>query len=163
MSRIAKRYGRALFNIAKGDLGKAKRQLAALNTVAELFQQKDAGKVLVSPVMPADLKKAILDYGLDKAGADDDVRHLLGAVADAGRVAQIPDIAKSISELIDEAEGVARAVVTSAVTLGDAELKEIGAALGKTLKKNVSVKAHVDPALLGGFVAHVGNYRVDMS
>lgn len=163
MSRIAKRYGRALFNITKGDVATAKRQQAVLATVTELFQNPDAGRILVSPVMPPDLKKSLLDYALDKANADDDMRHTIGAIVAAGRVDQLPAVARAFDELIDEAQGIVRADVTSAVELKQAELDDISQALGKVLKKNVTVKSAVDPSLLGGFVANVGNYRIDMS
>jgi F-type H+-transporting ATPase subunit delta len=163
MSRIAKRYGRALFNLTKGDMAKAKSQLAALNVVKDLFAAPDAGKVLSSPVMPADLKKSLLDYALDKASADQDVRHLIDAVIYGGRVAFLPKVAESYAELIDEAEGVVRANVTAAVALSAAETEEIGKTLGGLLNKKVNVKTAVDPALLGGIVANVGNYRIDMS
>ena len=163
MSRIAKRYGRALFNLTKGDLVKAKRQLEALTVIRGLFETGDAGKVLGSPVMPPDLKRALLDYGLAQANADDDVRHFVATVAEAGRAALLPQIQEALADLIDEAEGVARASVTSAVALRADEMDEISSVLGKMLKKHVTVKPSVDASLLGGFVAHIGNYRIDMS
>lgn len=163
MSRIAKRYGRALFNLTKGDMAKAKRQLEALNVVRELFEGGGAGKVLSSPVMPPDLKKKLLDYALDKADADQDTRHLIDSVIYGARVALLPKVADAFAELIDEAEGVVRAEVKSAVPLSGAETAEIGATLGSLLKKQVHVKTSVDPALLGGLVANVGNFRIDMS
>lgn len=163
MSRIAKRYGRALFNLTKGDLAKAKRHQASLVIVTELFDNPDAGRILKSPVMPPDLKKSLLDYALGQAKADDDLSHTLDTMALAGRVDLIPAMAKSFAELIDEAEGVIRADVASAVELKPADLAEISQALGQVLKKSVTVTPSVDPQLLGGFVAHVGNYRIDMS
>lgn len=166
MSQVAKRYSRALFNISKGDLAKAKRQLEVLGVVKELFEGKaagDAGKILRSPAMPPDLKKALLDYGLDQAKADDDTRHLLSAVTNGGRISLIPEMHRAFAELIDEAEGVARAQVTAASALNAAESAEIGQTLGKLLNKKVTVDAAVDPSLLGGFVAQVGNYKIDLS
>ena len=163
MLRIAKRYAKALFNLSATDLPKAKRQLASLLVVKELFLVRDSGKVLVSPVMPPDLKKSLLDYGLEKAQADQEVRHLVDAVIYGGRVKFLPKIADSFAELIDEAEGIARANVIGAVKLSTEELEEIAKILGKLLKKNVTLTTSVDPSLLGGIVASVGNFRIDMS
>lgn len=166
MLRIANRYGRALFNLTKDDMPKAKKQLAALKVVKSLFDgttAPDASKVLVNPVMPPDLKRSLLDYALDKAGADLDLKHLMAEIVVAGRVPFIPQVVDSFATLIDEAEGVARADITSAVALNPEELNDIGQTLGTLLKKKVAVTSAVDAGLLGGFVARVGNYRVDMS
>ena len=49
------------------------------------------------------------------------------------------------------------------MALNEADTKAIGDALSTLLSKKVEIKPTVDPSLLGGFVARVGNYRVDLS
>ena len=163
MARIANRYAKALFQFAGGDLEKAKKQRDSFQGVVQLFHVKESEKVLKSPVMPPSLKKNLLDYGLEQSNATNEVRTLVAAMLDAGRVDLLPDVAAAYGELLDRAEGVVKAEVTAAVPLQAADTQAIGDALSKLLKKKVEIKPAVDPSLLGGFVAKVGNYRVDLS
>ena len=117
MARIANRYAKALYQLVGSDLAKAKELRDSFDGINQLFEMKDAGSVLRSPVMPPDLKKSLLDYGLEKSGASDEVRQLCRALLEAGRVQILPDVAKAFIELLDNAEGIARAEVVSAVAL----------------------------------------------
>jgi F-type H+-transporting ATPase subunit delta len=163
MSRIARRYARALFKVTEGSLGKAKEDLASLETLQALFDDKDAGKILRSPVMPTDLKTTLLQYGLEKAGADEHLKSFIDAVVSAGRVAFLPAMTEAFRDLIDEKEGRAHAHVVVATDLCAEDEASIGNQLGKLLGKTIIVDTKIDPSLLGGFVARVGNYRIDMS
>ena len=163
MSRIAKRYAQALLKLTAGNLIQAKAYAQSLTPVNELFQIQDSASVLCSPVMPLDLKKSLLAYGLKTANASDEVQHMVFAVADAGRVQLLPDIIKEYIRLIDEAEGIVHAEISSAVSMPADDIKEIAAALGKLLRKKVQTSQLIDNTLLGGFVVRVGQYLVDLS
>lgn len=161
--RVARRYARGLFTLDEGKLGQARTHAQMLGVIKELFDERDAGKILRSPVMPPELKRELLTYGLQKAQADQLVTNLVNAMLEAGRVDVLPDVAAAFQELIDEAEGIAKAEVVSAVQLNAADIEAIGASIGRILKKRVEIQPVVDPSLLGGFVARIGNYRIDMS
>jgi len=163
MSRIARRYARALYKICDGNLEKAKKDLESLKTLLVLFDDKDAGKILRSPVMPPDLKTTLLHYGLEKAVGGEDLRNLVDTLVSAGRVTILPQLIDVFGDLINEAEGKAFAEVVSATTLAQADQDSIAAQLGDLLGKKIVLDNKVDPTLLGGFVAKVGNYRIDMS
>lgn len=163
ISRIARRYARALFSVSKGDLFKAKEHLVVLETLAQLFDIADAGRVLRSPVMPPSLKTALLDYALNAAKADLTVQHSISGIVAAGRVRYIPDVAMALRELIYAQEGIVEAEITTAVALPKAEFDAIAKSLGEMIGKTVIATSHVDPSVLGGFAATVGNYRIDLS
>jgi len=164
MARIAARYAKALFKLANGDLAKAKKQAETLRILNELFEYPESNRILRSPVMPATLKKNILDYGLSQAQASEAVSHLIGTIVEVGRVPLIPAIIGAYDDLLDAAEGVARAEVASALPLPSEDLEAISGTLSRILgRQRVEIKQVVEPALLGGFVARVGNYRIDMS
>lgn len=163
MARIAHRYAKALYQFAGSDLAKAQKLRASFEGVTQLFKVKESEKVLRSPVMPASLKKSLLDYGLDQSQATPEVKVLVQTLLESGRIGLLPEVARAYGELLDQAEGVVKAELQSAVALGDGDNKAIGDALSKMLKKKVEIKPTVDPSLLGGFVAKVGNYLVDMS
>ena len=163
MSRIAKRYAKALFKLNGGDLVKAKSERDALIGLNELFKIDESARVLLSPVMPKELKKNLLSYGLKQVAASDDVKRLIDGIVDAGRVTFLPEIAQVYAEFIDEAEGIAQATVVSAVALSAAENQDISSALAQMLQKKIVLKSSINSALLGGFVVRVGNYLVDLS
>ena len=163
MSRIAKRYAKALFSLAEGATADGQSNREALAAVAELFAVAEAGRILNSPVMPNELKQSLLDYALEKGQAGQDVRNLTATLLDAGRIAHFPAVIAAYDELLDEAAGVAKATVTSAMPMAGEEMAAIGAELGRLIRKKVEVSSAIDPNLLGGFVATVGHFRVDLS
>jgi F-type H+-transporting ATPase subunit delta len=163
VGRIAKRYAKALFAQSKGDLVRAKEHLEVLETLSQLFNTKDAGKILRSPVMSTGLKTELLEYGLKTAKADQTVQHSVKGVLAAGRVSVIPEITTAFRELIYAVEGIVEAEITTAVALPKVEFDAIATELGKIIDKRVIATPKVDPTVLGGFAVAVGNYRVDMS
>lgn len=163
MARIGKRYAKAFFESTDGNLAQARESAKALTVVKELFDNPEAAKILGSPVMPPELKKELLDYALDKAGASQEVRTFIHSLAGAQRTASIPHIVDSYVELIDDADGKVRAELVSAAALDDATRQTIGAALEQLLKKKVELVPEVDPSLMGGFKVRVGNFLVDLS
>jgi F-type H+-transporting ATPase subunit delta len=55
------------------------------------------------------------------------------------------------------------ATVTSAVALDDEQQERLGAALSRTLGRQVQVQVEVDPAVVGGLVVRVGDEVIDGS
>ena len=64
---------------------------------------------------------------------------------------------------MDEQEGRERAVVRSAVPLEAAHVERLAGYLGELVGKDVDVTTAVDPAILGGLVARVGDRLIDGS
>ena len=79
----------------------------------------------------------------------------------AGHARDLPEIIKS---LVDRAASDRKhevAEVRSAVPLDENQRKRLAAALSKNLGKDVEVKVHVDPSVLGGISARVGDVVID--
>ena len=55
------------------------------------------------------------------------------------------------------------AEVRSAVPLDDAQVQRLATALGRATKKNIEVRVVVDPSLMGGIVATIGDTVIDGS
>ncbi len=163
MANVARRYANALIELNANDHAKAKSTLASLKVLAELFDHEDSKKVLQSPVMPIDLKKNLLNYGLQQGSASADLKALIDIIADAGRVKLIPQIVKEYQIFLDDMQGTVKGDVTTAVELNDSERQSVVDALSALVKKKVEIQVMIDPAILGGFVANIGNYRIDLS
>ena len=90
-------------------------------------------------------------------------RRFLGLLADAQRLALLPEIAGLYEQLRAEAEHVVKATVTSATDMSPAELATITAALKKRFGREVDVTTAVDASLIGGAVIDTGEMVIDGS
>ena len=68
-SAIANRYAESLYSVLSPD--EAESAASGLETVKDLFKLEDASKILLSPVMPPELKSDLLRYALEKTGGPD--------------------------------------------------------------------------------------------
>ena len=84
-------------------------------------------------------------------------------VVGAGRARDLPAIIDRLVEHAAEERSEAVAVVRSAVPLDDGQRRRLAEALGRATGKRVSVKVVVDPSILGGIVAQVGDTVIDGS
>ena len=84
-------------------------------------------------------------------------------LVDRNRLNVLPLIARAYQELTDRQLGRVRAVVTSAKPLDVVTQGEIQRALERRTGKKVLMKSEVDPTLIGGVVARVGDLVLDGS
>jgi F-type H+-transporting ATPase subunit delta len=155
-------YAEALFRVvqAEGDLDRVEDELYRF------------GKLLESS---HELKQALSDQGLDVAQrnkiledllADKVSPHTLGLltfVVGQGRARQMPQILEELSQLAAEARRSVLAEVRTAVALDDEQRRALADALSKATGKKVELKVLVDPAVIGGVVAKVGDTVIDGS
>ncbi len=164
-SLIARRYARAYYRTlaADNDEIELKKQLEGLEALAQLFTNPSIKKVLVSPVMPSDLKIQILEYAVQNASGGAMLLRLIKTVVDAGRVGIFADLADIFRELINERIGVIDAEVVSVIDLSDTEKQSIERQLESLTKKKVNLTFDIDKDLLGGILVRMGNDVIDMS
>jgi len=153
-------YAEALFSIvrAEGELDRVED---------ELFH---FGKLLESN---HELKQALSDKSIDKDQrakvleeilSDKVSPHTLGLlefIVAQGRARQLPQILDELSDLAAAARSSVVAEVRSAVPLDSKQREELASALSQATNKNVEVKVLVDPSVIGGIVAKVGDTVID--
>ena len=88
---------------------------------------------------------------------------LVSAVVAAGRARQLPAIADGLVKKSAESRERAVAEVRSAVPLDDDQRRRLAEALGRATGRTVEVKVVIDPEVLGGVVAQVGDTVIDGS
>jgi F-type H+-transporting ATPase subunit delta len=160
---VARRYARALFQIGV-DAGTVEALGQELSDLADLFQQSvELRQTLVNPVFKPSEKKAILDRLLPRVTPSPIVQRFAALILDRGRISLLPALARAYRELSDAHAGRVRAVVTSAVPLGASDLERVRRSLERRTKKKVMLEAQVDPSLIGGLVARVGDLVLDGS
>jgi F-type H+-transporting ATPase subunit delta len=118
---------------------------------------------LINPVFTKDDKKRIAGQILQKMGTDPMVINFVNVLIDRKRIDQLAGIETAFREKMDEIRGISRGEVVSAEPLNENELGRITDALSDITRKQVLVTSKVDPFLIGGLVARVGDMVFDGS
>jgi F-type H+-transporting ATPase subunit delta len=159
----ARRYASAAFTVA-GRSGDYDAWTQVLGELTRILQMPSARTVLLSPSVPATQKAAALDRLLPNAPPM--VRNFVHILVDRDRLSAVPGILEALRELINVQRGIITADVTTAIPL-DTELERViaqrlAAHLGRDPDK-VSIQARVDPSIIGGVVARIGDQVIDDS
>ncbi len=162
LATIARPYADALFKAQGSDLATTAvwlDRLAAVAENAQLLQFADSPKVDVAQVFDMMADVASKDNGLLPEAA----RNFLRIVIENGRLSALPEIASQFRSLKNAAGGTTDAVVFSAFPMDEQALSEVAAALEQRFGRKLDVKVELDPSLIGGIRAVVGDEVLDTS
>ena len=160
---VAKRYAKALFAVGKeenalDDLNQA------LKSLASLFEaQPEVPDALTNPLYPLDVRAKVMADIAKAMKVSEVMTRFLDLLVQKKRAAVVPDITVAFQEMVDEDRNVAHGSVVSATKLGKALQDKFQAALEKITGKQVVLSPEVDPSIIGGFVAKVGDLVMDGS
>ena len=160
---VARRYARALFGIGV-DAGKFEALGDELSELASLWNQSDElRQALENPVFRPEEKRAVLKTILPKIAPTPEVQRFVLLLLDRRRIVLLPAIARAYRDLTDAQLGRVRAEVTTAQELAPATLDRVRRSLEQRTGKRVLINSTVDPDLIGGVVARVGDLVLDGS
>ena len=155
-------YARALFEGARAE-GTIDEVEDELFRFARSFESSDELRsALTDEQVPAGKRQAIVEDLLG-GKATSTTTQLVSMVVGSGRGRDLPAI---INKLVARAAGskdLSVAEVRSAVALTDDQQDRLKAALANATGKQVTLKVIVDPSVLGGLVATVGDTVIDGS
>ena len=162
---VARRYASALFSLGRREGGDAlSRHGACLAALGEMVaEEPKLGSVLKSPVIGVEEKKGVLSALLDRLGADKTMRIFCFILAEKERLGSLRQIADWYGILLDEANGVLRGKVITAVKLSKEKQAKLKAELAKKSGGDIELAFSVDPEILGGMVLAVGDKVLDSS
>jgi F-type H+-transporting ATPase subunit delta len=120
----------------------------------------DLRMALSNPGQPAERRAQIVDDLLENRSLQM-TRAIAAFIVGAGRGHDLPAIVARFVELAAQSREHEVAEVRSAVPLDDVQVQKIAAALGRATHKNIEVRVVVDPTLLGGIVATIGDTVID--
>lgn len=159
----ARRYAAALFSIAR-DAGQVPEVRAELAQLAELLaENQELRSALLTPLRPAEERKAVLRALSERAGISVSVRNFYSFLIDRRRLVDFDAIFEEFERRADEALGLLTAEVVSAGPLDDRRKDRLRRALSQRVGQEVRVDVSVDPSLIGGIVAKVGGLILDGS
>lgn len=162
MSARAEAYAKALFEVAAAE-GKLATVEAELHRVAAAIESDASLRgVLADSGIDLDRRLKIVARLLD-GRAHNVTTQLLSLVVGTGRLRDLPGIVERLVQRASDEAGLVVAEIRSAVPLTPAQRKALVAALERRAGRPLNVKSVVDPSLIGGVVATVGDEVIDDS
>lgn len=155
-------YANALFEVARaeGNLDEVEDELFRFARVLE--SNDELRNTLTDEMIPAARRQAVVETLLG-GKASPTTASLVSFVVGAGRGRDLPAIIARLVERAAASKQRSVAEVRSAVPLSDDQVTRLAAALANATGKQVEVKVIVDPSVLGGLVATVGDEVIDGS
>ena len=162
MAERAEAYAEALIGIADAE-GHVERIENELFRVARSFESSEELRTaLTDPAIPVERRIGIVE-DLLAGKALPLTMAIVSFIGAAGRARDLPAIADAYVALAAERRAEAVAEVRSAIPLDEEQQRRLAEALGKATGKRISIKVIIDPSVLGGLVARVGDTVIDGS
>lgn len=157
----ARRYAEAVFEIGVQE-ETIDRWRDDLRLLAEYFGNRHLAFVLKEPKIPFPRKEAIV-RDLLAAKVKPETLNLAFLLVERNLVALAPRISTAFDERYNDYRGQAIAHVTTAIPLDETLRAQIAQELQSITGKRVILQERVDPAILGGVIARVGDTLIDGS
>lgn len=153
-------YARGLFEIARaeGTLDEVEDELFRFARSYESSEQLRSA--LTDELVPIERRQAVVEELLGGKATSTTVQ-LVSMVVGAGRGRDLPAIIDRLVARAAESKDEAVAEVRSAVALTADQQDRLKAALANATGRSVNLKVVVDPSVLGGLVATVGDTVID--
>jgi len=153
-------YASALLEIAQAE-GKVAVVEDELFHAARAVETSDALRsTLGDGTIPAARRAQVVEQLLAGKASDLAVQ-LLSLIVGAGRTRELPEIVDAFVKRSSGARQLEVAEVRSAVALSDAQQAKLAEALARATGKKLNVKLIVDPTVIGGLVATIGDEVID--
>ena len=156
----ARRHAQAVFQIAL-----EKKELESwqsdLNMIAEVLGNPQLVAILENPKLQFNQKEKILQNIL--TGINPVAMNLVYFLVVKNRLRIVEDLVDEYRRLLNAHYGREMAEVITAIPLGDKEKERLQKKLATITQKEVVITTQVDPDIMGGLVAKVGDQVIDGS
>lgn len=159
-SGVARRYARAIFELARAEHDED-GWLRDLRTIQDILSNPELQRYLDNPAVGVEEKLQTLGKSLNQLGVQR--RNFVFVLVENNRTNEISNIVSAFETEENRARGVVNARVTTAVPIDAPEQAFLAQRLEAITGRKVVMQANVDPAIIGGFVARVGDHLIDAS
>jgi F-type H+-transporting ATPase subunit delta len=160
---LAKRYAKALLTLGRED-GNYEKYGEELDQFVTFWEETpEFADAASNPLYAKENRQVICGAVVEKMGMSPVFKSLLNLMLEKNRLPIIPEVRSFYQKLLDEMANISRAKVTSATPLSEEAVASIKASLEKTTGRSIFVETEVDPELIGGVVARVGDLVLDGS
>jgi F-type H+-transporting ATPase subunit delta len=163
LATIARPYAEALSK-AVADTGADARALGdQLDALAQVAADPQLRQFADNPkVTPQQVVDVVLG-ALKAVQLSPLAQNLLRTMVDNGRLVALPEVATQYRALVNASTGVSDALIQSAFPIEPQQLPEVVAALEKRFARKLNATVRIDPSLIGGIRAVVGDEVFDAS
>lgn len=156
-----RRYAQAIFEIALEN-NQLDKWLEDLRLLALAVKTEGLARPLDSPQVSTERKIGLIEevFGDTVSKLS---RNLISLLATRNMVRVMPAIADEYVTYMDSHRGVERANVVTAVSIDDEQQAKLSALLREIIGREVILTTTVDPKILGGVVARLGDRIIDGS
>lgn len=158
---IARRYAGAMFDIGLRQ-NQLDRTLEDVQGIAQVFAHRTLAYLLREPKVPAKRKETAIRQTLTNKVLPSSLNLAL-LVVQRELVDVMPNIARELEQLVLDYKNEAKAEVITATQIDDAQLSEVKHALERMTGKTIITQTKVQPDILGGVIARVGDQVIDGS
>jgi F-type H+-transporting ATPase subunit delta len=158
---VARRYAEAVFDLGVQQ-GTLDRWQSDLHLIAEAYSNRKLSFILRQPRIPFARKEAIVRDLLEKQVTQQALALAL-LLVERELVELGPKVAEAFDQQLNDYRNQATAIVTSAVPLEAKQQEEIASYLQALTGKTITLETRVDPAILGGIIAQIGDTLLDGS
>ncbi len=160
-SRVAKRYARALLEVA--ERGQVEAWGAELERLARIVESPELMPRLCSPELSSEARQQAMAKIAERLQLSYPLRSLAVVVARHGRIQEVGAISQSYQDQVDQMLGHQRATLTFATQPDDATIQRVVSGLETIASKKIIPTIKVDGSLLGGVTAELGGKIYDGS
>lgn len=155
-------YATALFEVARveGSLDAVEDELFRFARALE--GSDELREVLTDPAVPVERRKGVVADLLGET-ASPTATNLVSFLVASDRARELPAIIGRLVERVAATKSKVVAEVRSSIDLNEDQQARLSEALGRATGKSVTIKVVVDPSVIGGIVAQVGDTVIDGS
>lgn len=160
---IARRYATALLELGT-ESGQLEQLVEQLSSAAQAYETSpELRAAMADPLVAVAAKKAILAEVAQRLNVGPVATNALNLLLDRRRLAALPAIAGRLRELADAKRGVVRAEVFTAMPLPEEYFSQLQQQLERVTGRRIALDRKLDPTLICGVVARVGDTVYDGS
>ena len=160
---LARRYAKALFAVGREE-GKFEEYNEALQGVADLYKSHpEVSNALTNPLFPLDIRQKVMAGMVESMGVERIMANFLNLLVEKKRAGILPEVAEEYQAMVDNEKNVSHGSVVSAIELSEELKAKVRGTLEKLTGKKVELTTSVDPSIIGGIIAKVGDLELDGS
>ena len=164
MASVVNTYARAFADVVVDQRLDPAKTLAEAQQVSALVRESgELREVWVTPSIPGEQKRAVLDAVAKRAGISPMVRNFIAVLIDKGRINFLQEIVAEFAHELNLRLGFAEAEITTTRELSVDERRALEADLAKVTGKKIRARYDQDRSILGGAIARIGSTVYDGS
>ena len=154
-------YAKALFSLTEED-SSSDRVMEEMTLVDKILSENPRYiSLLDTPALSKDERTRLIDEAF--SSLDKMLLNTLKLLSERRSIHEYPALVRSYAKLYDEARGIEKVEVISAIALNDEQRERLKARLEKETGKTVILKCTVDSAILGGIKLRYSGIQRDAS